>query len=397
MRRLITRAVLMLTLTAFALTTNCLPPLVTTIAQKLEVPISVFGWLFTLQYVMFAASAFASSSLQRRRPLGNRTFVLIGLAGLSAVLLAAPAFGNLGDLILLVILLGVSGGLVESHGSVIVSEIDRDRATQYLNLSQAFFCIGGIIAPSLVAYLFRYDLTWQSMLVILGALGAFIALAFGLLGVGETKTAGPKMNAPEPLAGTSSVRRFTLLALSVLMFLYTFSESTVVSWLPSLLQVARSLPRAAAAGLLGSFWLGEMVTRFAMFFYSPRRSVTVIVSGGLVSAALGVAALWAGVGGSLILPLVLLIGLAFGPLWPSIVALARASEDGSDLTVTVIGVGGVGAAAGPLVSSRIIRVAGIASVQPVLLVVMALELLALVLFLIVRAGRVGEARRAGRA
>lgn len=396
MNRFIRRAVLMLTLTAFALTTNCLPPLVTTIAQKLAVPISLFGWLFTLQYAMFAASAFASNSLQRRRPIHNRTFVLIGLSGLAAVLFAAPAFGNVGDLILLVVLLGIAGGLVESHGSVIVSEIDRGRPTQYLNLSQAFFCLGGIVAPSLVAYLFRYDLTWQWMLVILGAIVAVVALAFGLVRGGKARGT-PETNAREPLADPSLVaQRFTLIALSAVMFFYTFSESTVVSWLPSLLQVARSLSRATAAGLLGSFWLGVMVTRFAMFFYSPRRSITVIIAGGLVLAGLGVAALWAGVDGTLILPLVWFIGLAFGPLWPSIVALARSSGSGSDLTVTVIGVGGVGAAAGPLVSSRIIRTAGIASVQPVLLVVMGLELITLVVFLIVRAGRVGAAHGAER-
>ncbi len=131
-------AATMLPLTAFAFTTNCFPPLVTTIAERFSLPIQTFGWLFTLQHTLFASTAFVIVWIQRRIPIRRGSFIVIGLGALSSVFLFAPLFRTRGELWVMTGLLGVAGGLVESHGSAEVSKLDPRRPGQYLSLSQAF-------------------------------------------------------------------------------------------------------------------------------------------------------------------------------------------------------------------------------------------------------------------
>lgn len=408
----------MLALTAFALTTNCLPPLVTTISSELSFPISRFGLLFTLQFGMFAFAAFGSTAVRRRVPVAHRTFVLVGLGALSLVLLASPLFRRPLSLVVFVGLLGLSGGLVESHSSMIVSDFDARKQSQFLNLSQAFFSLGGIIAPYTVALLFRLGLAWQAILMVLGGLIALMAALFaatpldravapaGVSVSGQQNTpsqGGDARDGDDPIEWDNPEGRgvsthtasplFGVVVLSAAMFLYTASEATIVSWLPSLLQVGRSMPRADAAALLGAFWFGELVTRGAMFYLPARRSVISIIYAALGLSLLGIVLLWLGAGGALVALVVWLCGLAFGPVWPSIVAVARMTEGSSELAIRVIGIGGLGAAVGPIASAPIIRGFGIEAVAPFVAVLILLELSTLLLYSLHRRGAASSSRR----
>lgn len=385
MGRFVVHGIVMLVLTAFALTTNSLPPLVTTIAGGFKIPVSAFGPLFALQYAMFALAAFLSSFAQKRVRIRNRTFVVVGLVTLSGVLLSAPLFRSRGSLYLLIVLLGVAGGLVESHGSVVVAELDERKSSQYLNLSQAFFCLGGIAAPFTIGHLFRMGLSWQRMLVIFGAFIAFVAVVFAMARpVGERVKKADEGSAARGTVPTdlpASRSRTAFLLLSALMFFYTAGESTIVSWLPGLFEIARSVPKDEAAGFLGLFWSGVLVARFAMFFYPSTKGVAGMVGISLVLSILGIGLLWIGVGVTASRLLVVIIGLAFGPIWPGVVAISREDRGAAGMAVRIIGIGGLGAAVGPLASAELIRTAGIESIQPLLVAMISMQLLTFALYL----------------
>jgi fucose permease len=302
----------------------------------------------------------------------------MGLSVLALTLLGAPLFRSHASLYLLIVLLGVAGGLVESHGSAVVAALNPDKAGQYLNLSQAFFCLGGVAAPFTIGYLFKTSLEWQQMLELFGGFIAAIAILFGV-----TKTREIEEGEVDEPAGTTApsvpARTRSLLALlSLLMFVYTFGESTVVSWLPSLFEITRHLPKAGAAWLLSLFWAGVMTSRTSMFFFPRSGSMNRVVAGSLVLSATALGLLWLWRGSSVSLVLVALAGLAFGPVWPGIVALARIF--GSRSNIGVIGVGGLGAALGPLVSGALIGANGIETVQPLLLALAAVQLVVFVIY-----------------
>ena len=381
MPRVLIHAVVMLVLTAFALTTSSLPPLVTTIATRLKMPVSAFGILFAIQFAMFAVAAFSSSWLQRRARLHSRSFVLMGLGVLSLTLLSAPLFRSHASLYLLIVLLGVAGGLVESHGSAVVAALDPGKSGQYLNLSQAFFCLGGVAAPFTIGYLFKTSLEWQQMLELFGGLIAVIAILFGVTKTPEIEERGVDESSGTTGTPVSPRSRGLFALLSLLMFAYTFSESTVVSWLPSLFEITQGLPKVGAAWLLSLFWAGVMTSRISLFFLPRSGSMNRVVAGSLLLSAAALGLLWLWRGSSVSLVLVALAGLAFGPVWPGIVALTRIVDVRSSSAVGVIGIGGLGAAVGPLASGALIGTYGMETVQPILFALAGVQLIVFVLYL----------------
>jgi fucose permease len=64
---------------------------------------------------------------------------------------------------------------------------------------------------------------------------------------------------------------------------------------------------------------------------------------------------------------VLIYGIAAGPVWPIIVMLSQCLRQSAQFTSAVIGIGALGAAAGPLAGSQILRHLGIGWLFPVLM------------------------------
>ncbi|MEW5816793.1 MAG: MFS transporter [Spirochaetota bacterium] len=361
----------LITLVAFAISANALPPLATTISSNLNVPYETFGYVFMLQFIFFTVAAFLGGWLAERFKIRPRDFVLIGLLGLTLDFAVGSLLPAMAWFFLWIIPMGFSGGLVETFGSLIITDYDKPGSTKMINLSQAFYCLGAILAPQLVSLMLQLQLNWRIFFLIFG--GSILLIDFIFLFIYkpflECKEYDPRINAPRekpdiPMK-TSPLNLFYLFQnklfflLTSSMFLYAGIESSFACWIAVYFEKALYLNTGSAALRLGFFWGGLIIGRLAVLVLPEKFTLwPVMLSGtvGLVAGCLALSFQRSAVAATL---LILLTGLLIGPVWSAIVSLCRHLFASLQFTSGVIGIGALGASLGPLLSSLIIRYLGL--------------------------------------
>ncbi len=92
-----------------------------------------------------------STGLLGRFNIRNKILLASNLLLSSSILLLALS-KNFPTLLISAFFIGLSGGLIESNITVTLAEIYKDRESQYINISQAFFSFGAFIGPFLITY-----------------------------------------------------------------------------------------------------------------------------------------------------------------------------------------------------------------------------------------------------
>jgi len=352
---------------------NAIPPVVTSIAPDFGFPISIFGYLFSLQFFIFMVASFSGGALLEKTAVKPGLLVAIGLAGLSFSFFLIPLLSGMHGLILWVVLLGFSGGLVETFASVIISAYDAPGSGRLLNLSQVFYCVGAISAPRIVASFLDRQVPWQSIFILFGFLEIALALFFIILsfhnvwGFTDTvKSNNEKSNAHKVVSATPLLANPVFIFLGFSILIYVLSESFLVFWLPAYLELHRSFSPAAAARGVSYYWTGLIIGRIATVFLPDRISlwhIIIIASVGMFGSSL---VLSFNPGTAFLIPMIILIGIFSGPLWATIVSIGKHSSRTPGLVAGIIGAGSLGASLGPLLSSAVIRSGGFALFFPVL-------------------------------
>src|SRR3990167_2451279 len=155
-----------LTLTAFAVSAGVIPPLITTISDKMAVNYASFGSIIMFQFFSFFLAGIIGGWISERYSVNSRSFVLIGLLIVGLTLLAGSTLTTLRWFIIWAIPLGFGGGLIETFGSIAVSEHEKPNSSKLLNMSQVFFCIGAISAPQIVAFMLYIRIAWQYIFIL---------------------------------------------------------------------------------------------------------------------------------------------------------------------------------------------------------------------------------------
>ncbi len=389
------------TLAAFAMSVNAIPPLVTSIAVDFGFSINIFGYLFSLQFFIFMIASFAGGELLERTGVKPGLLVAIGLVGLSFSFFIMPMLSTLRELLFWVVLLGFSGGLVETFASVIISGYDSPGSGRLLNFSQVFYCVGAIAAPWIVASLLEQQVSWESIFILFGVLEIVLALFFIILsfqnvwGFTDTMKRGDGNPGRVDLDGEGSAREgsrgteeasaaplftnalFIFLSFSILI--YVLSESFLVFWLPAYLEIHYSFSPAAAARAVSYYWTGLIIGRIAVVFFPDRISlwhIIIISSAGMLGSSL---VLSFTLETTVLIPMIILIGIFFGPVWATIVSIGKHNSRTPGLIAGLIGAGSLGASLGPLLSSAVIRIGGFQSFFPVL----SAGLVLLIVFIII--------------
>ncbi len=204
-----------------------------------------------------------------------------------------------------------------------------------LNLLHVAYGVGALMAPLLLASLVGLGVPWQWLMT-----GSGIAMAIAGVGLALTVPPDPVLHAPtadawapgtgEPAARTRRLPLF-LLVMAVSIACYVAAEAGVSDWLVRYLE---ALPITQASLALTLFWAGIAVGRLVFARIGnrldPQRSAAALaVAGG---AMLTIALL---LPISPVSPLLFgAVGLAFGPIFPLIVAAAGARMPGESATVT---------------------------------------------------------------
>jgi FHS family glucose/mannose:H+ symporter-like MFS transporter len=242
--------------------------------------------------------------------------VLLAVASRGAVFLAISVYG-----------LGL--GIVMTSISLLQSRrCESGRAAELARLNLVW-AMGACLGPSLVL---RGAAAWGATVVLLGV-AAFFGLAAGLalfvvphVDVATTTSPAPRSRKPMAL-------------LLILVPLATGVESATGGWLTTYSKRSGQT-LGEVIGAVTCFWGGMLISRFIQ---SHRRVATasafaLFVSGPwLMSAALGI--LLISTGGAPMLAGALLLGLAVGPMYPLLLALALRHGEASNIVFVVAGCG----------------------------------------------------------
>jgi fucose permease len=327
------------------------PPLISSLSGSIGVPASRFGYFITLQYVSFAAASFLVSAVKERLRLSNFHLVGAGLLIISAALfVGAFALHSAPALVLWVIPVGLAGGAVETFSSVEISRLGRKGSSKNLSLSQFFYTIGALAAPQIVYVIFGAGLDWKAAFVIFGLFTSVVCALFLLLS--RRRGRHPQEKAREAAQGEAPGAIFLLLVF--LMLANVILESFSASWLSYIFELRHALRARDASLALVLFWAGMMTGRLLVLPLPARWTLwpaLIVSTVGLLAAAGGLAAVESLVAHYVF---VALLGVFLGPLWPVIVMTSSATFPSEKRTSTVIGIGAIGYASGPLLGSLVL-------------------------------------------
>ena len=270
------------------------------------------GVYFFVSALAYAGGSFGGGYLTER--LGRRIVFPVGVA-LIAIGLGALAVAPTWELFLLAgILFGLGGGVLDGGSNGLILDLYLTSRGRALNLLHLFYSIGALASPLVAGRLIEAGAAWQSIL--LGtAVAAVIVGAFMVV----TPMPSGRHARVEGSAGRRIGLAWPLVALAIAIACYVGSEIGVSSWLVRFLEAATvGLATSALALFWGCLALGRLASaRWSDRFDHARFAATAA----LISA---VALVAASIVPSLPASIVLfgVVGFAFGPVYPLIMAVA---------------------------------------------------------------------------
>ena len=170
--------------------------------------------------------------------LGRKPTIIIGLALFGV---ACYSFLIANDFVLIVSLMTLSGvavGVFKTGALALIGDISTStkQHTATMNGAEAFFGVGAIIGPLIVAYLIHQGVAWQWLYVIAG--GVCTVLIVGALLVKYPSYMRGNSEQVKKVSVTQSLALLKnpyALGFSIGAFLYVAAESAIYVWMPSYL------------------------------------------------------------------------------------------------------------------------------------------------------------------
>jgi fucose permease len=245
--------------------------------------------------------------------------VLSLAAGLIAFGLAGQAVAPTWAIFLLAGLpYGLGSGAIDGGSNGLFLDLFASSRGRALNLLHMFFSIGALASPLFVGRLVEAGVAWQAIILATAIVSLLLAGALAL----TRMPSGRHIRASDDAGGPRSVRVglvWPLIALAVAIACYVASEVGVSSWLVRFLEEATV---GLATSALALFWGCLTLGRLASATWSDRfdHATFAAIAALVASVALGAAALVPSLPASIILFGV--VGFAFGPVYPLIMAVA---------------------------------------------------------------------------
>jgi len=277
---------------------------------------------------------------------GDKVGLILGLASIAAALFLLPRATGYGNILLLMFLLGMGGGIVVTGANALASSVSGTQSAVVLNLVNLFFGLGGLATPFIAANIFKKN--WVRLCYTIAGLtvAALAVQAFA-------KMPAPTGNAQFLLANVGPILgKPVIFMLGLFLFLYITCEVGVWNWLPRHL-IAQGIPESRALNILSlGFALGLLIGRVAIspvLAHAPAIEVTL---GASIAMAITTFLMLQTNKPGMAFALVFIAGLSMAPVFPT--TLAITGQAFPQMTGTALGFvitcGWVGLA----VSSRII-------------------------------------------
>jgi MFS transporter, FHS family, glucose/mannose:H+ symporter len=281
---------------------------------RLQIDLSQQGNLFLLLYFGIFISSFVVGPLIDY--VGNKANLLVSCALVSAAMVWFALAHNFTSAAMAAVLLGLGGGGLNTCTNALVSDVYGDKRGPMLNLLGIFFGIGALCVPLLAASI-EGRFTIPQLFLFCAALAALCALVYALLEFPPAK-AGQAPSIRE-IIGVAKYEGVLLLAF--ILFMESGNEACIGGWTSTFVNTIGYSARAATM-VLAAYWAALMVSRMVaarvLRKIGKSQLVLIIAMVSLVGCALllatrSLALLFAGTA---------LIGLSYGPIFPTTLAIA---------------------------------------------------------------------------
>lgn len=294
---------------------------------RLRIDLAQQGNLILLLYLgIFCASLVVGPLIDRA---GNKIGLCISSLIVTVAMLMFAAAHSFAAACSAAGLLGLGGGGLNTCTNAMVSDLYGEQRGPMLNLLGIFFGIGALFVPLLAGSL-EGHFTIAQLFIFCSALSAGCALTYGMIAF--------------PAAGTNwfsswrdifGVARYeSLLLLAFILFFESGNEACIGGWTSTFVNAIGHSSQSATL-VLASYWAALMVSRIlAARLLSTMRKSQLVLGAALISAA-GCAILLFARSLSMLFTGTALIGLSYGPIFPT--ALAIAGDRYSKMAGTVFG------------------------------------------------------------
>ncbi len=246
---------------------------------------------------------------------GDKVGLILGLACIAFALFLLPRAASFQQILLLLFLLGMGGGIVVTGANALASSVSGTQSAVVLNLVNLFFGLGGLATPFIAANIFKRN--WVRLCYTVASLTVAALVVQAL-----SKMPPPSGNAQFLLANVGPILgRPILFMLGFFLFLYITCEVGVWNWLPRHL-IAQGIPESRALNILSlGFALGLLVGRVAIspvLAHAPAIEVTL---GASIAMAITTFLMLQTNKPGMAAALVFIAGLSMAPVFPTTLAI----------------------------------------------------------------------------
>ncbi|WP_062519156.1 MFS transporter [Demequina silvatica] len=293
----------------------------------LGVPVGFAGILTMVVAGGTIVSSLLSERLTHRFGAGLVTAVSVGMT--AAALIGFSVSGEFWMLCLWAIPYGLGAGAVDA---ALNNYVALHYAAKHMNWLHSFWGVGASISPFIMSYALGAGLGWsgayQTVGIIQAALTVLLFLSLTLWT--RVNSADPHADDDASATGEVSARKHVPLRTALRIpgvplilgafFAYCAVESTAILWASTYLVTDRGVDAATAAAFASLFLLGITGGRFLAGFVADRIGDRLLIRGGFITVAVGVALI------ALPLPTdvfalagLVLAGLGSAPIYPAII------------------------------------------------------------------------------
>lgn len=304
---------------ALGLITGAIGPTLPDLAANTSSSLAAVGGVFTALFLGALLMQTVAGPLNDR--IGQRPVLFVGLALLAVGTLGILTSHSLALMLGCAVVAGLGHGAVDVSTNVLVAEVFADRSAAALNLLNVFFGVGAVAGPAIAGLSLRI---WGTALPALGLGTALLLLQAPLVPLLAIPPRHAHAEAHE--RGAAVYRSPLLWMLGALILLYVGLETGIGGWTPTYLERTTPLDAATAALVTSGFWLALTGGRMIAVLLGARLSAYTLLLISLGGAVVGGALLAFSTGDALLsATAVLLIGLCFGPIFPTALAITTAN------------------------------------------------------------------------
>ena len=319
-----------------------LGPVLPDLARRTGASLDALGGVVSAVFVGALGAQFVVGRASDRR--GRRVVLAVSLglyaAGVAAVATSTSAWLSLA----IATFMGFGYGATALSCNVLAAELVPSRRASSVNLVNMFFGLGSVAGPLAVSLLLErggpaLPALWigAALLAVCGAVST-ATIPDHLPAIAAAHTDGP--------AREARLRDPLLFACGLCLLIYVGSEVGFGAWCSEYLQRSTGMDAASGAAAAAMFWGGLTAGRVGAAAAGMRVSAERLMSASVWLSAAGAALLWAGHGAvAPSLVAIVLIGLGFGPIYPTGIAVVtshfpRAAGKATSSVGILVAIGG---------------------------------------------------------